>query len=411
MNSLHKVLNDFRKRDYFFVAIVLFTIYFLIVISFDYLHLNETMFWAPDSLTYRAVGNWIFGIENTEKTISRPFFYPLMLNLSRSFGGIYGIWIYQFLIWLLSGILLYHSIKKATNNIKLSIIGILIFSSNLTLMFLTLHALTEVTVTFLLTLLIYVYCIKKSYKVTHFWFLIIFIISLLTVTKPVYIYLLYSVLLYRIIVLILNFTKSRYKLILVIYTVLSLSPVIVQFSIMKVKHNEFIISKIGFYTAQDYYLPNVYSEVNNVNIDEARKHVSSFNGNEMVKYLITHYKASIYTYFKDIVENFLKGSGFTDLPHKQTLLTTYMKIINKVYFLIHVLMILPCIIVLRSLVKKRDWDNLEIVLFLVVVFIIIIFSSGVTFGQGDRILLPSLPIWITLYSLVLYLHHHLKKVV
>jgi thiamine transporter ThiT len=72
-------------------------------------------------------------------------------------------------------------------------------------------------------------------------------------------------------------------------------------------------------------------------------------------------------------------------------------------------MLVPTIIVLLSLFKKRNWDFLETIIYLMLPIIIIILTSGVTWGQGDRIILPILPLWIALYSVVLTLNLKQKR--
>lgn len=407
---IHRILNSVRKHDYLAVSLVLFATYFSIVLSFGYLEsLSDTMFWSPDSRSYRAVGNWLFGIENTNATITRPFFYPLMLNLARSFASSYGIWCYQFLLWILSGVLLYYSIKTITNNIVLSVGVVFIFASNLTLLLLTLHALTEVTVTFLLTILIVLIINKRKYRDDHFWLLVIFIVSLLTVTKPVFIALLFAVLVYRIPVFILNIKKRKHKLRLLGYIILALCPVLIQLSIMEVKHNEFTISKIGALAVKNYYFAKVYGEVNDMSLDQAREHISSYDQKEMLEYLLTHYEASLDTYFWTLKDNFLAGSNFINHPNTYTHLSNYMKIINKVYFRLHVLMMLPSVILLIVLFKKKHWIDWEIIVCLMLPMYLIMLTSGITFWQGDRIILPSLPLWLVLYSVVLSRYWHLIK--
>ena len=407
---IHRILTCVRNNDCLAVSLVLFATYFSIVLSFDGIHnLSDTMFLTLDSRAYRAVGNWLFGIENTNQTIVRPFFYPLMLNLSRSFAGIYGIWCYQFLLWILSGVLLYQSIKKATNSIALSLGGVFIFASNLTLVLLTLHALTEVTVTFLLTILILLIINKQKYKDCHYWLLVIFIVSLLTVTKPLFTILLFAVLVYRIPVLILNIRKGKYKLRLLGYVALALCPVLVQLSIMEVKHNEFAVSQIGGITAKEYYFASLYGAVNNISVDQAREQIRSFDQKEMLVCLSNHYEASFHTYYEILTENDKMRSQYVNYPNPHPHLSNYMETINKVYFRLHVLMILPSVIVLIVLFKRRHWIDLEMVLSLMFPISLIVLLSGITYWQGDRIVLPSLPLWIMLYVLILSISWHLIK--
>lgn len=400
---IYKILNNTQKNEYTIIFLILFSTYFFIVLSFSYLNnLNDTMFWSSsDSISYRAVGNWLFGIEDTEFTIIRPFFYPLILNLSRSFASIYGIWCYQFLLWISSGLLLYYSIKTITNNIILSVIGVFIFAGNLTLLLLTLHALTEVTVTFLLTILIVLLLNKQKYEVDKYWSLVIFIVSLLTVTKPVYIALLFIVLTYRMPVFILNIGNQKDKLKLLVYIALALCPVLIQLCIMKVKHDQFSISRIGTITGKRYYFAKVYGDANNMTVRQARKHTNLFDQKDMLKYLLIHYKTSLRAYLSILKSNFWTGSNFINYPNKHTGLSIYMIITNKMYIFFHLLMTPILLRVSAILFNKKQWADLETILCLMIPMYIIILTSGITFWQGDRIILPSLPLWLVLYSVAL----------
>jgi len=398
---IHGIFKNFRKYEYLILTLLLCASYFLIVLSFDYLQgLDDTMFLWPDSKSYRAVGDWLFGIENTHATNIRPFFYPLMLNLSRSFAGIYGIWCYHFVLWILSGVLLYRCIRKATNSIVLSVAGIFIFASNLTLLLLTLHALTEVTVTFLLTTFIILVITKRQYNDMYYWLLMLFIASLLTVTKPLYIYLVFIILLYRIPVFIRNIMKGQRKLKLIGYIALAVCPLLIQLSIMKTKHNEFSISQVDRFTAKYYYLARVYAEVNDISLYQAEEHIRSFDRNELFEYVLTHPREGLHTFFKSVMENIMAKSIFINFPNAHPHLYSYMKAINLFYFRLQLFMLGPSLIVLIVLFKKRKWADLETILSLMLPMYLILLTSGITFGQGDRIVLPSLPLWIVLYSLI-----------
>ncbi len=399
-----RIINMIRKHDGLVVSLVLVITYFSIILSFDYLQ-NEsnTMFATPDSHSYRNVADWLIGVENTNSTIMRPFFYPLMLNLFRSFAGIFGIWYFQILLWVFSGVILYKAIYKATANIVLAIAGGIIYAGNLTLMLLTLHALTEIVTTFLIVVLIFVIIDKQKYQTDHYWLLIIFIIVLLTVTKPVYSTLLLAVLAYRIPALILNIIKGRSSYKLLVYFALILLPLLIQLSIMKVKHDEYIISEIGIQTIRYYYFAEVFRQVNDVSLNEARVYVyeSSIDKKEMLKFLLMHNQASIRTYFSILGRNLLSGSNFVNYPANQIYLYSYMVIINKLYFLLHVFMMPYSVVVLIVLFKKKRWVDVQMIFSILFPIGIIILSSGITFDQGDRIILPSLPLWIALYAVAL----------
>lgn len=393
-----------RNREKLVVFLVSVFIYFMTVLPFGYFRLKDTMFWASDSHMYRAVGNWICGIGQTNATLLRPFFYPLFLNISRSFGGVYGIWFFQFLLWILGGLLVYQSVKSSTGSVVLAFIGSFIYASNITLILLTLHALTEVMTTFLLAVLVFLVVNVQKRQEIYYWPLVIFVSSLLTVTKPVYAFLLGGVLLYRLgfsaFVISRNKMQKKHYLVL-LYVIFALLPVILQLSIMKIKHNRFAISFIGSRTIRLYYLPKVYGTVNHISVMEARKYVAAFDKTEAIKYVLKHYKVSLSVYFETILGNLRTKSNFVKYPRKQVLLDRYMREVNKIYYYLHLLMVIPLLLMVVFLTKKKRWRDLETIGLLSGTLYLIIFTSGITFWQGDRIVLPVLPVWITLYSLLI----------
>ncbi len=399
-----------RKREYFIVSLLLISFYFSIILSFGYFHkLNDIMFWSPDSQTYRAVGNWLCGLDKTNTTLDalliRPFFYPLFLNLSRSFGGVYGVWFFQFLMWVSGGLLIYYVVKNNTGSAILALGSSFIYGSNLTLILITLHALTETMTTFLLTILVFLISDARQHQKVY-WPLVIFVTALLTVTKPVYVLLLIGVLGYWFYLLIQDiyykknkFGKTHYSIFL--YVILALLPVFIQISIMKTTYNRFTISEIGSRTIKGFYFARLYKQVNHVSMQEAWEKTKPFDKKRAVEFILKHYKFSIPLYFTLIKENLVAGSNFVNYPRTQKLLDRYMKILNKIYYYFHLLMIIPLAWTIISLAKKKKKEDLEIIVFLAGVLYLVIFTSGVTFGQGDRIVLPTLPVWITLYALLI----------
>jgi len=398
------------KHDYIIIGGVLVLVYFTFSITFGYIQdIHQTMFWTPDSRSYRSVGEWLLSLVQREPisggsdaTLVRPFFYPFLLAIAYALGGIYGIWIIQFMLWLVSGILLYLALKRVARCLFIVLCGLCLFVGNLTLIILTFHALTEVLTTFLLTVLVILITNKESIVEDKFWFSVIFVVSLLTATKPVYIILLIIIISYRIIA----FSRAKQRLqSRMIYFLLAISPVLLQIGIMRMRHNTFSISKIGFLTVKYYYMSQIYSKLEGLPIHEARMYVQPFCTWDMLVYLVRNYKLSIYIYLENIKENILTKSNFIN-PKEHLLLFGYMIFLNGVYFVLHLLM-LPLVLVLFVILivkyqQERDFrKQIEKVVYLLTPFLLILVTSGITFWQGDRIVLPSLPLWITLYALTL----------
>jgi len=192
----NKFVGIIRKYDYLCVAFCLIAIYFLIVLSFGYLsNLHKILFWSLDAQSYRDAGEWLLGKTSEINPITRPFFYPLLLVITQASKHDYMIWFFQVCLWLFSGVLIYWSIKTTTPKIFLAVAGVIIYASNLTLLLLTLNALTEVVTVFLITIWIAIVT-HKEYLREYYWPLLLFVVGILTVTRPVFILLLFVILIY-----------------------------------------------------------------------------------------------------------------------------------------------------------------------------------------------------------------------
>ena len=409
-----RILDTLRQRE-IKILILLMTIFYVgIVVFCDFApHVQETMFKAADSKSYKAVGDWIFGFQSTSATIIRPFFYPLLLNVSRSFAGVYGIWFVQFLLWLLAGILIFCSLQKMTNNKYFACIGVIIFTTNITLILLTLRALTEVTATCLLAIALALIVHKERFTSSLYWLLLLFIADLLTVTKPVYFPIVFLLLVYQGYRLIMMFRHERYyggstsqyrkrNLKYVIFCMLALSPVLIQLTIMQTRHHTFAISKIGGITAKQYAFAKLYGELHDLSIKEARTQINPMNRHDMLTYVATHFPNALKLWAETILYDNLKTrSDFTNFPFPHPFLFRYMEIVNASYFYCHAVMILPVIFTVLLSIKRRRYDILEMLFSLLCPILLVILTSGLTFFQGDRIVLPILPLWLALYLFVL----------
>ncbi len=425
---MKRKLGILGTYDYIVVGSALVLAYFTLSITLGYIqNIHQTMFWASDSRSYRAVGewllslghrdptrwcqdvkpvgctNWLSGLGSSDATLVRPFFYPFIIVLAHTLGGVYGIWVVQFVLWLASGILLYSLLKKVSRNIFITFCGTFLFAGNLTLIILTFHALTEVLTTFLLSVLAALIVNKKSFSEEKFWLFVIFVASLLTVTKPVYMILLLITLSYQPIRLL--WTRKRPNPRSIMYLFLALSPVLFQIGIMKARHNLFSISKIGSFTTKYYYASRVYGKVEGMSVREARMSVRSFSMRDIFAYLIHNSQVSLSIYLEDIKENILTKSNFID-PKKHLISFYYMKALNKIYYQLHLVMlplvfILSVILIIKYKQNKYFRERLEQILYLLFPFLLTLMTSGITFWQGDRIILPSLPLWIILYTLTL----------
>ncbi|MBN4051287.1 glycosyltransferase family 39 protein [bacterium AH-315-M05] len=385
----------------FIVIISLTTFYFWFIFYYGYAsNVSKTMFWTIDSNSYRAVADWFIGIKDTEYTMLRPFFYPLILLIFRAIGGIQGIWIAQFFMWLFSVYFVYLSVRELTKNKYLSLFTLFIFSTNLTFIILTVHALTEVTTTFLLAIYLLILAYKNKLNKISYWGLQVLIISLLTVTKPAYLIVLVVFLLFFLIDTFIISRERKVKIYLIV--LLSLLPVFTQISIMKVRHDTYSISNAAEKALIYYYGSEVYSKVNNISLEEARSNVKDFAPKKMIVFILDHPYIAWDAYWRIFQSNVRAASNFVNFPAEQPLLHNYMKRLNNVYYITHILMTLFTLILLILTIKHKDYHALRLIIALIIPFYIIVFTSPASFWQGDRYVLPILPVWIVLYIYIFY---------
>ena len=102
--------------------------------------------WANDSVTYRAAGEWLFGRDVNDMIGIRPWLYPLLLGLARTLFGGHSesvLWVSQFFMWLGSGLFIYMALQNAVKSTPIAIIGAGVFFSHPSPLILTFHGMTS----------------------------------------------------------------------------------------------------------------------------------------------------------------------------------------------------------------------------------------------------------------------------
>ncbi|MBI5218488.1 MAG: hypothetical protein HY958_06110 [Bacteroidia bacterium] len=359
------------------------------------------MFSSPDSKDYLAVGNWIFEQKETIQTMFNPFMFPLLLKFFLIIGGVKGVWLFQFFLWIGSINLLFFSLKRASN-IFMAFIGTILFSINLSYIALTLHALADVTSTFIISWLIF-YLTGKSFdfkKAQCFYILVLFF-SILSGIKPIF----FPILIFCIAIVfplfyLKSFLRDTKKYLLLIVLI----PVIIQFSIMVVRHHTFSLSTKGLFTLNQYFFAQGYAAAENITIDEARPIIKDKSLGFMLPYMLNHLQI-FSSNFKDniILENLKGPPTFLAYPpeYKHQLFYTFMDKLNKLFFQFHLLFILPCLFLLYYLAKRHS-SLLKYYLVFYVLFWYLVLMTGIAFWQGDRYNISFEPFWIIMYAMVIH---------
>lgn len=356
----------------------------------------ELMFESPDSRSYLEVGAEFFNFSQQGDSIIRPFFYSTVLRTWYVIGGVWLVAIMQSILWIAIANFIYYSIKKINRFLLVRITGVLIYVLNLSFIYFIFHGLTEIMSAFLLSWATYltIKTIKEGLNFKY-WIRIILICSLLTVTKPLF----YSATIVLLIMGIFKFSKilleSKKRM---VYVLLALSPIIIQLSVMKIKYDFFKISKISENTINDYILAQGVREIQGS--ENPREVVQNMNSNQKKELVFHNWRTFLKLYDKNIEHNFKE---ITTQPPNYRNFELEKKIKDYNYYLYYIsyfFMVLFILVSVFDFWRKKifiNWQQLFIGLFLY----FIIFSSGVSFWQGDRLIVYSIPLWITLYTLLL----------
>ena len=392
--------SDKNVRQAVYLNLFLIAIYFLVFFNLktgiDYF----IMFSSPDSQDYLSVGNWIFENAFTDKTLNNPVLYPFVLKLVLLLFGVTGVWFFQFLLWLLSVNLLFYSVQRITNK-RFACTGALILSFNLSYIALTLHALTDVTVTFLVCWLIFFLTRRiNNFKTINFFYTIILFFSVLSVIKPVFfpplialLFIIFPVFYFK------TFLKSRRKFLLV----LALLPVLFQMTLMFVKHDKISLSEKGNTTFKIYFFAQCYADVNKINIENAVSVAENKSADSIVAFMLVNKAVVVKKFFGNVLfENLTGPATFLVYPpeYKNMKFFYLMKLENWFFLTLHLIFIIPCLYLLFYLWKTKS-RMFSVYCFLLFLFYYLVLITGMAYWQGDRYAVSFQPLWIIIYLLVL----------
>ncbi|MCI0610012.1 MAG: hypothetical protein L0Z71_13250 [Anaerolineae bacterium] len=346
--------------------------------------------WANDSRSYRSAGEWLFGREVTNAIGERPWLYPFMLGLARTlFGGNAEgvIWVSQFLMWLVSGLFIYIALQNGTKSTILSMTGAGIFFSHPSPLILTFHGMTES----LNILLIAILCWVLITEIEDRYYFVILLVSLATVTKPIYLLFLVMLIIY-----VIAQHKQTPRLRQIGIVALLLIPIWIQLILSTLAIGKPTISTIGAYTFKNYLVADVHLRVEGLEWRESTKVIEDWDLQKQVTYLWQHQRETALAYRRHIIDSNLWTGSFFTLGEGNRL-AEFARTANAIAAYLHLLM-LP--IVIYYLVSSKYWDNKETIALLYICFVIQLLTSGISTGQEDRLMITALPLWIVAYFLV-----------
>ncbi|OFY20785.1 MAG: hypothetical protein A2X02_08560 [Bacteroidetes bacterium GWF2_29_10] len=393
------------KRNYalYSTNIIAILIYVVVFFNLKITVSEEIMFSTLDAGSYKDVQNWLEHGVDSENVSTRPLLYPLLLMTTSKLGGVYGIWIVQVIFWLLSINFTFMTINYITKNNLLSFIGAFFFMSNLSLIALTLHALTEVTTVFLLSMMLFLLARKiEEYRSLRFFHICLFFMVLLTILKPVFYIPLLSLLF---IVLPLFYLKKYLKYPLnILILLLIILPVIVQITIIKTKYGEAKVSLISSKTLSNYLVSQGMEKIESISFESAVKKSNSLSQKQQIYYIKNHLFLYSYLFKGNIVHNIRGVSFFLLYPdgYEKYRLSLFMKHYNNVMLILHCIFLIFIFPLIFIFIKSRNFSILIFLVFFSILEFYYIFVTGISFWQGDRLTLPAIAIWSCIYPIILF---------
>lgn len=336
--------------------------------------------YSPDAQTYLSVSEWLLGNGSAENLMIRPYGYPAFLS-AISFGLKLQplIFYVQWLLATASCYLLFCFLKKTTQRNYLAWVGLLLMASNLSLWTHTQHALSEVLCIFLVMLWMYNFTLKTpQYS--------LFILGLLTVVKPVFFMAFAANALAKTIA-----WKRPGQ-----FDVGGVVFVGMQFTLMLVLFGKPAISSIGSETLNRYFYAYTYSQIHNLELEEARGEVAGHSTLQMAKALLPHPTEVANSYY-----TLLKNHNYTHTPWLQQPIwhappNRYMLTWNRNAWYVHLTFLpLTGILLLYWRFRGREIKSSWVHPYLMLLYLFL--TTGLSFGQGDRLALLYLPIAIGVY--------------
>ncbi len=347
--------------------------------------------WANDSRSYQAAGEWIFGRSDTAEISVRPWLYPLLLGLARTLFGGHAesiLWFSQFLMWLASGALIYLGLQNGTRSTILAMIGAGFFYSHPSPLILTFHGMTETLNIFLITIFVWVLTTAAPNRLYYG----ILLIALATVTKPIY---LVFLILLTVIVFIQSKQTPRAKRIGLI--ALLLIPIWIQLLLSYSVSGKLTISTIGGYTFKNYLVADVYEHAEGTEWRETMALIEDWNLPKQLDYLWQHKRGTLLVIRNHLIDSNLWTGSFYTLGNDNRM-DAFAISMNAFTTYLHLLM-LPFVV--YYLLSSKYSDNKQTIALLYLCFAMQWFTSGISSGQEDRLLVTALPLWIVTYLLVI----------
>lgn len=383
MSALQR--NSFINRQWAVIVLNLLALagYFAIMLIQGWpASLESTVFATIDARSYEAAGRMLLGLPTEFAAYDpleyRPFLFSVLLVALTAGGSLLPFWALQFIAWMFAVNATWAALRKATGNAFISFTGALALAVHPGLISLSLHGLTEVITVALLAGFFWIW---QSDAITSRKLLgMIAIAALLSVVRPVFV-----ILLLFMAPMVFPMVR-RHGIRYAGLALLMALPVLVQLGIIEARYGESFISRIGSGTLRNHLLSQVIAHTEGTDLETARVKAWPMSGREAMKVLSDHRGVTIRIYARNIADNIWNYSHSVNYPAYQNKLSRISLLWNQAMafaLAMSLLMLFLWLIFRRG--KGAGWAWLPFFLSLLVMG-----SSGISFGEGDRLSMGAL---------------------
>jgi hypothetical protein len=300
----------------------------------------------------------------------------------------------QAMLWLGSVNLMFFSLLKLRLPVMGSLIGAIIFCSQLTILSVTYEVLSESLTIFVCCWYLFIVSgIRNLAQLRQSAGGLLILATILALLKPLF-EPFFFVSLAGVIYLLVRHPNKK----LACWFCLSLFLISIQFFIMVKYADEFSLSEIGAVTFQRYLLSQTLSRFMGIDLESARSEVLSWKIQETIQFVVSHFAVFISGYFQNIHSNISTFPNETSAIGSPAFELSFMIWWNKFDWLAQ--LTLPCILFFSRKKLKEAKAGLLIILLAIPLYNVLL-VTGISFGQGERLILPAIPLVIGVYAILL----------
>ena len=354
--------------------------------------LQNIQFSSPDSTDYLRTKQWLEGTTGPALTIERrPFLFPLILAMADTFFPVplrsTALFVIQALCWLATPNVLVAACRADKNNLWSIVWPFIALIGCVSLHLLTLHALTETLFVLMASIWCYLFTAKSVKN-----FALLFVISLLACLRPMYFV---HAILWLVYCFVKLLTVPRGRLACFASLLLSASPIFAQLALVFHAAGIAIFSTSGDFTLRCWLANQVYRASlidGSVPWEQGCQIMMNLSSPDLIHLLLSNWQLTISSWFNNLLlNNVLSQSNYAmGFP----LLSKSSEITNAAFLGIHIIMAAMLSIALLKIRSKVLSSNL---LWLLAFAAIHFALTGISYSQGDRLIVTAMPFWIVGY--------------